>query len=117
MAEALAEARGVTAASAGTSAGAGDGMAPNAARALQNARGLSLRDHTPRSVIEVNLAVPHRVVAVSPPVARQLRDKYEVPPDELVTWAIPDPYGGSITDYRWCLEQISAALDDLLASR
>ena len=36
-------------------------------------------------------------------------------PDRLVTWAVSDPYGGTPADYRWCLEQIDAALDDLLS--
>ncbi len=116
MAAALAEARGVAAASAGVAAERGDGAAPNAIRALQDARGLSLRDHEPRGVSDVPLADVDRVVAVSPAVARRLRDEHGVDPDTLITWAISDPYGGSLADYRWCLEQISAALDDLLSS-
>ncbi|PSQ81004.1 MAG: protein tyrosine phosphatase [Bacteroidetes bacterium QS_1_63_11] len=88
MAEALAEARGVSATSAGVAAAAGDGATPNAVRALRDAQGLSLQDHAPRDVSDVD-------------------------PAALVTWAIPDPYGGSLDDYRRCLEQIGAALDDL----
>ena len=116
MAEALAEARGETAASAGVEAGAGDRAAPNAARAVREARGLSLRDHTPRDVTEQALETADRVVALSPAVAQRLRKEYDVRPAALVTWAVPDPHGGSVADYRWCLEQISAALDDLLTS-
>jgi protein-tyrosine-phosphatase len=116
MAEALAEARGVLAVSAGVAAGSGDGAAPNAERALREARGLSLREHTPRDVSAVDMTTMERVVAVSPAVARELRREHDVAPDALVTWAIPDPYGGSRADYRWCLEQIDAALDDLLDS-
>jgi protein-tyrosine-phosphatase len=116
MAEALAEARGVSAASAGVAAEAGDGAAPNAGRALRDARGLSLRGHEPRDVDEAALKEADRIVAMSPAVARRLRDEYGVAPNALVTWAVPDPYGGSLADYRWCLEQIEAALDDLLSS-
>ena len=116
MAAALAEARGVTAESAGVSAAPGDGAAPNAVRALWDARDLSLRDHEPRDVSEVDLAAFGRVVAMSPVVARQLRAEYDGAPGSLVTWATPDPYGGTLADYRRCLEQIDAALDDLLAS-
>ncbi|MEF8816839.1 MAG: protein tyrosine phosphatase [Salinibacter sp.] len=116
MAEALAEAQGVSAESAGVSAAPGDGPAPNAERALREARGLSLRPHTPRDVSEVNLLAAERVVAMSPAVARRLREDHDVPPDVLVSWAVPDPYGGSRADYRWCLTEISAALDALLAS-
>jgi hypothetical protein len=54
---------------------------------------------------------------MSPNVARRLRAEHDVPADVLVTCAIPDPCGGRLADYRWCLEEISAALDDLLASR
>jgi protein-tyrosine-phosphatase len=116
VAAALAEARGIAAASAGVAAERGDGAAPNAIRALREARGLSLQDHEPRDVSDVPLADADRIVAMSPAVARRLRDEHDVDPDALITWAISDPYGGSLGDYRWCLEQISTALDDLLAS-
>ncbi|WP_263790557.1 low molecular weight phosphatase family protein [Salinibacter sp.] len=116
LAEALAEARGASAESAGVSAAAGDGAAPNADRALREARGLSLRSHTPRDVSAVDPSAAGRIVAMSPAVARRLRDDHGWAPDAMVTWAVPDPYGGSLADYRWCLEEISAALDDLLAS-
>lgn len=116
MAEALAEARGVAAKSAGVSAGRGDGATPNAVRALRDARGLSLRDHTPRDVDDVDLAPVDRIVAMSPAVARQLQAEHEVASEALVTWAISDPYGGSLADYRRCLEQIATALDDLVTS-
>lgn len=115
MAEALAEARGVAAASAGVAAEVGDGAAPNTVRALRDARDLSLRDHEPRDVSDVDLASVDRIVAMSPAVARRLQVEHEAAPTALVTWAIPDPYGGSFADYRWCLEQISAALDDLFS--
>ena len=114
MAEALAEARGMAAGSAGVAPEVGDGAAPNAVRAVRDARGLSLRDHEPRNVSDVDLAEVDQIVALSPAVARRLRKEHEVDPDRLITWAVPDPYGGSLTDYRWCLEQISAALDDIL---
>jgi protein-tyrosine phosphatase len=117
MARALAEARGVTATSAGVAAEVGDGAAPNATRALRDARGLSLKEHEPRDVADVDLSAVDQIVAMSPMVAGRLRDEHEVESDALITWAIPDPYGGSLADYRWCLEQIDAALDDLLSSR
>jgi len=116
MAAALAEARGVAAASAGVAAERGDGAAPNAIRALRDARGLSLQDHEPRDVSDVPLADADRIVAMSPAVARRLRDEHDIDPDALIIWAISDPYGGSLADYRWCLEQISTALEGLLAS-
>jgi protein-tyrosine-phosphatase len=54
-------------------------------------------------------------VAVAPNVARRLRTDHDVSPDRLVTWTIPDPYGGTLADYRYCLEQIDTSLDRLLA--
>ena len=117
MAAALAEARGVSAASAGVAAAAGDGAAPNAIRALRDARGLSLQDHAPRDVSDVPLNRADRIVAMTPSIARRLRTEHDVDPDVLVTWAISDPYGGALADYRQCLEQISTALDDLLRKR
>jgi len=117
MAAALAEARGISAASAGVAVAAGDGAAPNAVRALRDARGLSLQDHTPRDVSDVPLDRADRIVAMTPSVAHRLRTEHDVDPALLVTWAISDPYGGSLADYRRCLEQISTALDDLLRKR
>lgn len=116
MAEALAGARGISAASAGVDAEVGDGAAPHAVRALRDARGLSLRDHEPRGVADVSLSTFDWVVAMSPAVARRLQSEHEVESEALVTWAIPDPSGGTLADYRWGLEQIGVALDDLLAT-
>ncbi len=113
MAAALARAQGLDAESAGLDPPAGRHAAPNAVRALRAARGLDLEDHTPRSVDDVPRSAFDRIVAVTPAVARRLRAEHDVPADRLVTWALPDPYGGSRADYRWCLEQIAMALDDL----
>ena len=116
MAAALAEARGVTAESAGVAAHAGGGAAPNAVRAMREARGLDLGMHTPRDVSAVDVESFDWVVALDPSVARRLRSEYEVSDEKLVTWAISDPYGGSLADYRLCLEEIDLAMDELLSS-
>ena len=116
MAAALAQDRGYAAMSAGVAAQRSDGAAPFAARALRSARGLDLSDHTPRDVEALDLSDYAMIVAMAPNVARHLRTEYDVPPDRLVTWTIPDPYGGTMTDYRYCLEQIDTSLDRLLSS-
>ena len=116
MAEALAEARGVFADSAGVAAQRGDGAAPYAARALRMARGLDLSGHSPQNVADLDLSAFDRIVAVAPSVAQRLRADHDDIDDRLVTWSIPDPYGGSMADYRLCLEQIDAALDRLLSA-
>lgn len=116
MAEALARERGLVAESAGVAAQRGDGAAPYAARALRQARGLDLGDHTPRDVTTLDLHRFDRIVAVDASVARRLRTEHDVDADALVTWAIPDPYGGSLADYRYSLEQIDTALNRLLGA-
>jgi protein-tyrosine-phosphatase len=114
MAAALARAQGLDAESAGLDPPAGRHAAPNAVRVLRDARGLDLSDHTPQAVDDVSLSAFDRIVAVTPTVARRLRTEHAIPNARLVVWSIPDPYGGSQADYRWCLEQIALALDDLL---
>jgi protein-tyrosine-phosphatase len=113
IAEALAEARGVPAESAGVAAQRSDHAAPFAERALRAARGRALEAHTPRPVEAVDRSAVGTVVAMDPGVARRLRADHDVAA-RLVTWTIPDPYGGALADYRYCLEQIDAALDRLL---
>jgi len=115
MAEALADARGMEAGSAGVAAQRSDHAAPFAVRALRAARGHSLNDHTPRPVEACDLSAFDRIVAMDPSVARRLRTAHDDLDGRLVTWSIPDPYGGSLADYRYCLEQIDAALDRLLS--
>lgn len=114
MAEALAEGRGVSAESAGVAAQRSDHAAPFAVRVLRSARGRSLDDHKPRPVDAVDLPSVESVVAMDPGVARRLRADHNVE-DRLITWTIPDPYGGTLADYRYCLEEIDAALARLLA--
>lgn len=114
IAEALAQARGIEAESAGVAAQRGDGAAPYAARALQQARSLALEAHTPQNVTELDLTGFDQIVAMDATVAQQLRTEHNMSADILVTWTIPDPYGGALSDYRYCLEQIDAALDRLL---
>lgn len=116
VAEALATDRGATAASAGVAAQRGDGAAPYAVRALRMARGLDLTDHSPRDVSDLDLSAFDRIVAMAPAVTQHLRNEHDVNADALVTWTISDPYGGSMADYRLCLEQIDAALDRLLSN-
>lgn len=113
IAEALAQERGLAAGSAGVAAQRGDGAAPYAARALRQARGLTLGDHEPRPVDALDLSAFDRIVAMDASVARRLGTEHDVDADALVTWAIPDPYGGTLADYRYSLEQIDAALDRL----
>jgi protein-tyrosine-phosphatase len=116
MAEALAAARGVAAESAGVAAQRSDGAAPYAARALRMARGLDLSGHSPQDVADLDLSAFDRIVAMAPAVAQRLRADHNRIDDRLVTWSIPDPYGGTMADYRLCLEQVDAALDRLLAA-
>ncbi len=116
IAEVLAQERGLAAESAGVAAQRGDGAAPFAARALRQARGLTLGDHSPRDVAALDLHRFDRIVALDASVARRLRAEHNVSADALVTWAIPDPYGGTLGDYRYSLEQIDAALDRLLSN-
>jgi len=115
MAAALARERGSDAESGGVAAQRGDGAAPHAEQALRTARGLDLRDHTPRDVTDVDLHAFDRVVAMDPSVARQLRTEHEFDAERLTTWSIPDPYGGTLADYRLCLERIELALDEVLS--
>jgi len=115
MAEALAQGRGVSAESAGVVAQRSDHAAPFAVRVLQTARGRSLEDHTPRPVEACDLSAFDRIVAMDPSVARRLHTAHDDLDGRLVTWSIPDPYGGSLADYRYCLEQIDAALARLLS--
>ncbi len=115
MAEALAQTHNVQADSAGVAAQRSDHAAPFATRALRAARGQSLDDHTPQPVDALDLSAYDDIVALAPSVARRLRTEYDVDPDRLITWTIPDPYGGSMADYRYCLEQIDTALDRLLS--
>lgn len=114
IAAALARDEGLDAVSAGLEPPAGRHAAPNAVRALRTARGLDLSGHVPQSVDDVSLSAVDRIVAVTPAVARRLRSEHDIPEARLVTWSIPDPYGGSRADYRWCVEQIAMALDDLM---
>ena len=116
MAEALAGDRGMKAESAGVAAQRGDGAAPYAARALRMARGLDLSGHSPQDVADLDLLTFDRIVAMAPAVAQRLRADHAALDDRLVTWSLPDPYGGTMADYRLCLEQIDAALDRLLAA-
>ena len=113
MAAALAQEQGLDAQSAGLDPPAGRRAAPTAVRALRDARGMSLSHHTPQSVDDVRLSAFDRIVAVTPAVARRLRSEHDAPETRLVVWAIPDPYGGPLADYRWCVEQIAMALEDL----
>ncbi len=114
IAAALAQDRGIPAASAGVAAQRGDGAAPYAVRALQSARGLDLHDHAPRDVADLNLNDFDQIVAMDATVARRLRTEHDVDAERLATWAVPDPYGSPLADYRYALEQIDAALDRLL---
>jgi len=116
MAEALAGDRGMEAESAGVAAQRGDGAAPYAARALRTARGLDLSGHSPQDVADLDLSAFDRIVAMAPAVAQRLRADHAALDDRLVIWSLPDPYGGTMADYRLCLEQIDAALDRLLAA-
>lgn len=115
IAEVLATAQGIQADSAGVAAQRSNHATPFATRALRAARGQSLDDHTPQSVDALDLSAYDQIVAMAPTIAQQLRADYDVAPDRLITWTIPDPYGGSMADYRLCLEQIDTALTRLLS--
>lgn len=114
MAAALAT-HGIQAESAGIAAQRSDHAAPFADRALRAARGQGLDDHTPQSVANLDLTTYDHIVALAPSIAQRLRSEHDVPPNRLITWTIPDPYGGSMADYRLCLEQIDTALTRLLS--
>jgi len=112
LAAARAGARGLDAMSAGVDPAAGDGAAPHAVRVAERAD-LDLTGHTPTAVTAADLAAADRVVAMDPAVARRLRDLFDLEVSDLIVWAIPDPVGGSLSDYQLCLHQIDQSLEAL----
>lgn len=73
---------------------------------------VDLSDHQPRDVSDVDIEPFDVVVALDRMVADDLAGA--IHGTQLVSWSIPDPYGGSLDLYRSCAAQILARLPELV---
>ena len=98
--------------SAGISADEGASAATDAIRAMRE-RGIDIRDHRSRSVTALNLPDFDLVVALTPAIARALR-QHGTDPAKLRALDIDDPYGQGLDVYRATVLVIERELRDLL---
>ena len=116
MAEALCRRRAeeralqVEAASAGLYPG--DRLSENARLALEEL-GLSI-EHTPRPVTAGLLASADLIVAMSERHAHALWSVDPTLPVVVPGYGIPDPFGGSLDDYRHCRDALAGVMDLIL---
>ena len=107
MRELVIESRGLAAAS-------GDPASPHAAEALSEV-GLELTAHRARQADPAELAAADLLVCMTRS-HRIILEGAGLPADKIRTLGvgIPDPFGGSLADYRVCRDAIAAALPPLL---
>lgn len=87
-----------------------DVVSDNAISVVKEMTGIDISGHRPRDVAEVDLTEFDRIVVLSRRVAEEL----VVPSDvTLVIWDVPDPYRGSLDDYRRCAETLRAHIEEL----
>lgn len=73
---------------------------------------LDISDHVPRDLYELDLERFDRIVAMDRFVAEEIAST--VPPEATFdVWDVPDPYGGSMHDYRRCAETLRAYIQEL----
>lgn len=103
--------QGFTAGSAGLAAMPGDEAAPNAITAAgelgADISGHRSRAYNPHMADEADL-----LVCMTPAHAELLKDV----PDEkkiILAGGVPDPYGGSLEEYRLCAKKIIEGLEEL----
>ena len=111
LAAALARARGIEAESAGTAAWPGERATAQAQRAAQR-HGADLTAHRARQVDATVLRRAERVLVMTPAHAAWLRDRF---PEcagrvQVLTPAIPDPFGGDDADYERCAVSLLLAM-------
>ncbi len=56
--------------------------------------------HIPRSVTDLQLDDFDYVVAVEKRVAKRLKRLFSLPPERLIVWNIPDPWGDDVLEYQ-----------------
>lgn len=100
--------------SMGLAACPGDPATPEAAAALSEI-GLDLSTHRARQADPASLAAAHRIVCMTRS-HRIILEGAGIPSEKLrvLGVGIPDPFGGSLEDYRACRDAIAAALPALL---
>ncbi len=96
------------------------GLSPSFSQAAEEAIELLKRyydvdisSHQPRSVNEVDLSRFDLIVALDESVAQTLKRDYQVSEKKLLLWEIPDPIGGTISDYERALNLIEKNLLEL----
>lgn len=72
--------------------------------------GINPFKHIPLGVQCLNLQDFNLIVAMDKNVAKKLKD---VPPSQLLTWRIDDPYGDDLEEYRRCALRINQEISRL----
>jgi protein-tyrosine-phosphatase len=77
--------------------------------------GLDISKHRSRDIISSADLDYDSVVAMTPYVASRLKAVPGFPTQKLIVWNVPDPYGGTLEDYRTCAKIVAKLIRDLSA--
>jgi protein-tyrosine-phosphatase len=87
-----------------------DSVADKAVTVIRETTGLDISGHRPRDLADLDLTVFDRIIVLDWNVAAEI----DLPagPTSLV-WAIPDPYGRPLEEYRRCVALLRGQIDAL----
>lgn len=71
---------------------------------------VDISSHRSRSVDEVDLNRFDLIISLDEVATHTLKNKYQVPDEKLLRWEVPDPIGGTISDYEQALNLIKEKL-------
>lgn len=74
----------------------------NAVDTLRAQFGIDASGHQPRPVAALDLRAYDYVIALDPEAVAAVKGTAAVLPERLLTWSIPDPWGGDLSEYDDC---------------
>jgi protein-tyrosine-phosphatase len=75
--------------------------------------GIDIRKHRTQDISSLPLQKYDYVVAVTSYVAQRLCESSSLNKERLLTWNVPDPYGGDLGEYRRCAQVMFKYMDQL----
>jgi len=93
-------------------------VSKEAINVMKNEFGIDISDHNPTDITDISINNFDYIVTmdfyIDTYIKKYIKQYYQIESNKIISWNIVDPYGGSVDDYKRCVNIIKNQIHDFL---